>query len=42
MSIELRVARPDDAEEIQDIYAPIVQNTSISFEEVTPTVEGMR
>jgi phosphinothricin acetyltransferase len=42
MSIELRVARPDDAEEIQAIYAPIVQNTSISFEEVTPTVEDMR
>lgn len=42
MSIEIRVAHTDYAEEIQAIYAPIVENTSISFEEVTPTVEDMR
>ncbi|CAG8869195.1 hypothetical protein PS627_03360 [Pseudomonas fluorescens] len=39
--IEIRVARPEDAEEIQIIYAPIVLNTAISFEEAVPSVEQM-
>lgn len=40
--IDIRVARPEDAEEIQIIYAPIVLNTAISFEEAVPSVEQMR
>ncbi|MCP8346655.1 GNAT family N-acetyltransferase [Pseudomonas sp. FBF18] len=36
--IEVRVARPEDAETIQSIYAPIVLNTAISFEEAVPNV----
>lgn len=39
--IEIRVARPEDAEKIQAIYAPIVLNTAISFEEAVPSVEEM-
>lgn len=42
MTIETRVARPEDATEIQAIYAPVVAATSISFEEVPPSVEEMR
>ncbi len=41
MSIEIRPATPADAEAIQRIYAPIVANTAISFEEVPPSVEGI-
>ena len=40
--IEIRVARSEDVEEIQAIYAPIVLNTAISFEEAVPSVEQMR
>lgn len=42
MTIEIRAARPDDASEIQAIYAPVVASTSISFEEVPPSVEEMQ
>lgn len=42
MSIEIREARPEDAQAIQAIYAPVVTGTAISFEEVPPTVEEMR
>lgn len=42
MTIEIRVARPEDASEIQAIYAPVVAGTSISFEEVPPSVEEMQ
>lgn len=41
MSIELRVARPEDAADVLAIYGPIVSSTAISFEEVVPTVEEM-
>ncbi|EME9750193.1 GNAT family N-acetyltransferase [Pseudomonas aeruginosa] len=42
MTIEIRLASPEDAESIQAIYAPVVLNTAISFEEVPPSVEEMR
>lgn len=42
MSIEVRDAQPDDALEIQAIYAPVVNRTAISFEEVPPSVEEMQ
>ncbi|CAI3787522.1 Phosphinothricin N-acetyltransferase [Pseudomonas sp. MM227] len=42
MTIEIRAARPEDASEIQAIYAPVVAGTSISFEEVPPSVEEMQ
>lgn len=35
----IRQASPTDAQPIQSIYAPIVENTAISFEEVPPTTE---
>ncbi|RQP22925.1 arsinothricin resistance N-acetyltransferase ArsN1 family B [Piscinibacter terrae] len=38
----LRVANPDDAAAIAAIYAPIVANTTISFELEPPTVDEMR
>ncbi|GAA0753137.1 GNAT family N-acetyltransferase [Ideonella azotifigens] len=38
----IRIATPDDAPAIAAIYAPIVQDTCISFELVPPTVEEMR
>jgi L-amino acid N-acyltransferase YncA len=38
----IRVATPSDAEAITSIYAPIVANTSISFELTPPSVEEMR
>ena len=38
----IRRAEPDDAEAIQAIYAPIVRDTTISFELEPPTVEEMR
>jgi phosphinothricin acetyltransferase len=40
--MQIRVARPDDAAAIAAIYAPIVANTSISFEIEPPTVDEMR
>lgn len=39
--ILIRSASTGDAPVIRDIYAPIVENTVISFEEVVPTVEEM-
>lgn len=39
--IEIRPATIADAEAIQHIYAPIVAETAISFEEVPPSVEEM-
>jgi L-amino acid N-acyltransferase YncA len=38
----LRIASPDDAEAITAIYAPLVENTIISFELEAPTVDEMR
>lgn len=40
--LEIRTARVDDAEEILTIYRYYVQNTAISFEWETPTVEEFR
>ena len=40
--MRIRTATPDDAEAIAAIYAPIVLETSISFEWVAPTVEDFR
>ena len=38
----IRIATPADAEAITVIYAPIVADTSISFELTPPSVEEMR
>ena len=38
----LRVATPDDAAAIRDIYAPSVTDSVISFEEAAPSAEEMR
>lgn len=40
--MNIRLATPADAEDIQAIYAPIVANTSISFELEPPTIDEMR
>ena len=37
--IKIRTATPEDAEALAAIYAPYVENTSITFEYVVPTVE---
>jgi phosphinothricin acetyltransferase len=42
MTITIRLANTEDAQAIQAIYAPIVQNTVISFELEVPGVEEMR
>lgn len=39
--LSIRSATPDDAVAIQTIYAPIVEKTVISFEEVPPTTDEM-
>jgi phosphinothricin acetyltransferase len=41
MSLKIRLATPDDAGWITDIYAPIVRDTAISFELAPPSVEEM-
>jgi L-amino acid N-acyltransferase YncA len=38
----IRIATPDDAVQVQAIYAPIVATTIISFELDVPTVDEMR
>ena len=38
----IRLATEQDAEQIQAIYAPIVHNTAISFEQKPPTVPEMQ
>src|SRR5947209_18080413 len=38
----LRLATLDDAEQIAEIYGPVVERTAISFEEVAPAVDEMR
>jgi L-amino acid N-acyltransferase YncA len=42
MNATIRVARPEDAEAILTIYAPIVRETAISFEVEPPTREDMQ
>src|SRR6266851_1747781 len=39
--ILIREAVADDAASLREIYAPIVENTPISFEIVSPSVEEM-
>jgi L-amino acid N-acyltransferase YncA len=41
-TVRLRLVRPDDAAAIAAIYAPIVEHTTISFEEVAPNEAAMR
>lgn len=41
MPTDIRAATVDDAAAIHRIYAPIVAETAISFEEVPPTIEEM-
>lgn len=41
MRIDIRPAAVTDAEAIQRIYAPIVENTAISFEYVPPSIVEM-
>lgn len=38
-SIRIRIARPEDARALLEIYAPYVENTAISFEYKTPSTE---
>jgi L-amino acid N-acyltransferase YncA len=38
----IRVARPGDAEQVLEIYAPNVTDSFVSFELAAPTVEDMR
>lgn len=40
--MQIRSARPDDAQAIQALYAPVVRDTTISFELEVPTVDEMR
>ncbi len=40
-SYQIRSARPSDAETVQAIYAPIVETTAISFEDVPPSATEM-
>ncbi len=42
MDAEIRLATEDDAEEMLDIYAPVVRDTVISFEEQPPSIEEFR
>lgn len=42
MSVRIRPARPDDAEAVAAIYAPIVRDTPISFEIEPPDADEMR
>jgi phosphinothricin acetyltransferase len=40
--MKIRSARPDDAEAVTAIYAPVVAHTAISFELEPPSVDEMR
>lgn len=40
--INLRIARPEDAEALLEIYAPYVLSTAVSYEYTPPTVEEFR
>ena len=42
MGAIIRLATPDDAAGILAIYAPIVEQTATSFEEVAPTLDEMK
>lgn len=40
--MRIRFADPDDAPAVRDIYAPVVRDTAISFEETPPSVTDLR
>ena len=40
--MKIRTVRPEDAQAIVDIYAPVVESTTISFELEPPSVQEMR
>src|SRR5690349_11353667 len=42
MSQRIRLARAEDAQAIQDIYAPIVSHTPISFETIPPSIDEIQ
>jgi L-amino acid N-acyltransferase YncA len=42
MSITMRIASPDDAAQVLEIYAPFCLATPVSFETEAPTVEEIR
>ena len=42
MDIKIRMATPDDAEQLLAIYAPYVEHTAITFEYDVPSVEEFR
>ena len=41
-NIRIRIAAPEDAGPLLEIYAPYVENTAISFEYKTPSIEEFR
>ena len=41
-SCHVRIARPEDAEKLLEIYAPYVENTAITFEYEVPSTEEFR
>ena len=41
-NFHLRIAKPEDAEEILKVYAPYVEKTAITFEYEVPSVEDFR
>ena len=40
--IEIRMARPDDAKALLDIYAPYILKTGITFEYEVPSEDAFR
>jgi L-amino acid N-acyltransferase YncA len=42
LEMTIRIATPADADAVAAIYAPLVQNTNVSFELEAPTVDQMR
>ena len=41
-NVNIRVASPDDAEKLLEIYAPYVEKTAITFEYDVPTVHEFK
>ena len=41
-NVNIRVASPDDAEQLLKIYAPYVEKTAITFEYDVPTVHEFK
>lgn len=42
LNVHIRIARPEDAEALLEIYAPYVRNTAITFEYEVPSPEEFR